>query len=146
MSTDEPRKWGLQETPHERKRVRFPKVARQKHICQVPKRKFFFWLSNLLFFVLHQNPLTIEIAELMSAGRRDGIFSNTVLEEPEAYDVVFFHGFGNKIVTRNKVYETMRGRLCCCTQFALKVTFPERILGAHGSVQKVWREVVGKVE
>ena len=65
------------------------------------KKEAFFWLSNLLFF-LHQNPLTIEIAELMSAGRREGIFSNTVLEEPEAYDVVFFHGFGNKIVTRNK--------------------------------------------
>ena len=106
------------------------------------KKEAFFWLSNLLFF-LHQNPLTIEIAELMSAGRREGIFSNTVLEEPEAYDVVFFHGFGNKIVTRNKVYE--RASFLFCT-VCFKSNFPERILGAHGAVQKVWREVVGKVE
>ncbi len=109
--------------------------------CQ--KGRFSFWLSNLLFFVLHQNPLTIEIAELMSSGRREGIFSNTVLEEPEAYDVVFFHGFGNKIVTRNKVYE--RASFLFCT-VCFKSNFPERILGAHGAVQKVWREVVGKVE
>lgn len=47
--------------------------------------------------------MTVAAAEEKSASRYDNVFANTVLEEAKAYDRVFFDGFGNKIVTRNKV-------------------------------------------
>lgn len=51
-----------------------------------------------------QGPFSVSAAEELSSHRGGGFTStNTVLEEASAYDKVFFHGFGNKVVSRNKV-------------------------------------------
>ena len=42
-------------------------------------------------------------AEELSSKRWGNVFTNTAFEAPKAFDLVFFHGFGNKIVSRNKV-------------------------------------------